>query len=71
MSERATSVDALRMEVARLKVRLLEAQRDASASSEIARELTAENVSLGKDLREWQRIAAARAERIVALEQGR
>jgi hypothetical protein len=65
------SLSRLREQLAQARVRVLELKRDAEAGERINRELAAENASLARDLREWQRIAQVRAERIVALEQGR
>ncbi len=71
MTAQHSTLDGLRMALAQARVRVLELERDAHTSAKLARELAAENASLGKDLRAWQEIAQKRAERIVALEQGR
>ncbi len=59
------------MALAQAQVRILELKQAAETGKRLTRELAEENASLGKDLRAWQEIAQKRAERIVALEQGR
>lgn len=59
----------LRGLLAKAQVRLLELEQAVERSDSLIAELLCERVSLRRDVAEWERIAAQRAERIVALEQ--
>lgn len=70
MTRVSDNPEKLRQEIARIKVKLLEARQAVENHDTIIRNLMAENHSLLRDLNEWRRLANVRAERIVELETG-
>lgn len=67
-SSRLTNLVQARARLTTAQIELLELQQTVERLDEENRELRAERASLVRDLTEWTRIAAARADRIVALE---
>ena len=57
-----------RVRLVKAQVEALELRQTVERLDQVNRELLAERASLVRDLTEWQRIAAERAGRIVALE---
>ena len=57
-----------RAQLIKAQIEVLELRQTVERLDQVNRELLAERASLVRDLTEWRRIAAERAERIVSLE---